>query len=70
MNTFQRIMATAFAGIAGLATLGAGALFVAMAIVIGGLLAIAARFAISASTVRPTPRQDDDDLGFTEDVTA
>lgn len=49
MTKLYQIGTTLFATLAGLAAIGAGTLIVATAVVIGGLLAVAAKLAISGA---------------------
>lgn len=55
---------------AGLAAVGAGALIVATAVVIGGLLALAGKLAINGMGVTNADAPQDEDLGFEEKATA
>lgn len=50
MKKLYRFGAATFAVLAGFAAIGAGALFVATAVVIGGLIALAAKLAINGSS--------------------
>ncbi len=64
MTKLYQIGTTLFATLAGLAAIGAGALLVATAVVIGGLLAVAAKLAISgaARNAANTPKGDETEM--------
>ncbi|MGB4114083.1 MAG: hypothetical protein WBK15_13700 [Yoonia sp.] len=64
MTKLYQIGTTLFATLAGLAAIGAGALLVAIAVVIGGLLAVAAKRAISgaARNAANTPKGDETEM--------
>ncbi|MFT6676021.1 MAG: hypothetical protein ACJAVM_002223 [Sulfitobacter sp.] len=70
MKKLYRFGATVFAVLAGLAALGAGALIVATSVVIGGLLAMAGKLAISGMGATNTAASHEEDHGFEEKVTS
>lgn len=70
MTKLYRFAAATFAILAGLAAIGAGALIVATAVVIGGLIALAAKLAISGAALKTAAKPRKDDIGTDEPATA
>ena len=70
MKKLYRFGTATFAVMAGLAAIGAGALFVATAVVIGGLIALAAKLAISGASLKTAHKPQDDEIEFEERATA
>jgi uncharacterized membrane protein len=69
MKKLYRFGAAIFAVLAGLAAIGAGAIIVATAVIIGGLIAMAAKLAISGASLKTADKPQDDNLGFKEGTT-
>lgn len=70
MKKLYRFGAATFAVLAGLAAIGAGALIVATAVAIGGLIALAAKLAMSGASQQAAQNPQEDDIGFDEQATA
>ncbi len=70
MKKLYRFGAATFAVLAGLAAIGAGVLIVATAVVIGGLMALAAKLAINGASMTSAKKSQDGDLGFEEKAVA
>jgi hypothetical protein len=70
MKKLYRFGATTLVVLAGLAAIGASALIVVTAVVIGGLIALAAKLAMSGASNGQVDNSQEDDIAFEERVPA